>query len=296
MPFRLVNDSAALLAIQQRGCPHWDLLGARESMGYAPDSTRLPAVLRIHGTDASAAWQADAERALEGDDKADRDVPFEPRGGGVPGAAARGEALLMGAPCERAGPNNQLCKGWLLLTAAAVSFLPFEPPADDETGGASANGAALALQPVPARSLSGCAAGAGAMRLTFQGAEGLDLSCVRDRDAVLARLHAARDAAAAIADAAAVASKLPPPPPPPPLELVTVHDFWNAELKQLTFHPGDGWLLAGGAHEERKGPQFVALARAAPGAVPVYDWWSNKLKKLSLHPEPAWEGETRRGL
>ena len=86
------------------------------------------------------------------------------------------------------------------------------------------------------------------------------------------------------------------PPPPPPPQLVEVFDFWNAELRQLTFHAGDPWAISGGGREERKGLQFVALASEAPGAVPVYDWWSERHRRLTLHPPPAWEGETRRGL
>ena len=82
--------------------------------------------------------------------------------------------------------------------------------------------------------------------------------------------------------------------PPPPL--VEVFDFWNAELRQLTFHAGDPWSISYGRREERKNLQFVALAAEAPGAVPVYDWWSERDRRLTIHPPPAWEGESRRGL
>ena len=69
-----------------------------------------------------------------------------------------------------------------------------------------------------------------------------------------------------------------------PDDLVLVYDFWNAELRQLTFHADGGWGLASGGGEERKGRQFVALGSEAPGTVAVYDWWSEKLKKISVHP------------
>ena len=53
--------------------------------------------------------------------------------------------------------------------------------------------------------------------------------------------------------------------------LVEVYDWWDPNLKQLTFHAGEAW-----GREQRKDLQFLALdPRAEPPdeAVAVLDWW-----------------------
>ena len=69
-------------------------------------------------------------------------------------------------------------------------------------------------------------------------------------------------------------------------------DWWHPKLRQLTFHAGASWE----GIEERKGLQFVALAREIEGAVPVFDFWHSRLRQLTFHTGEPWEHEERKGL
>ena len=73
---------------------------------------------------------------------------------------------------------------------------------------------------------------------------------------------------------------------------VEVWDWWHPKLRQLTFHAGASWE----GIEERKGLQFVALAREIEGAVPVFDFWHSRLRQLTFHTGEPWEHEERKGL
>ena len=80
---------------------------------------------------------------------------------------------------------------------------------------------------------------------------------------------------------------------PPPDGAVAVYDFWNPNLRQLTFHTGGPRQ-----GEERHSVQFYAYpadggASPPQGTVAVYEYFNIKLKRVTAHPGGPWPDETR---
>ena len=89
-------------------------------------------------------------------------------------------------------------------------------------------------------------------------------------------------------------SALSLPPGVSAASIVTVFDFWNAKLGQISLHAGEPW-----PDEERRGAQFCAVdARVSPpkGAVAVFDFWSARLSQLTFHAGDSRTGEERHSL
>jgi hypothetical protein len=61
LPYRVVNESHTLLAFQQPGNAHWDLLGAGESCGYVFDAPDGERALRLYARDPAASFHLRSE-------------------------------------------------------------------------------------------------------------------------------------------------------------------------------------------------------------------------------------------
>lgn len=76
---------------------------------------------------------------------------------------------------------------------------------------------------------------------------------------------------------------LPPAMGPASEHLIEVSEFWDAQLKQFTYHTG--WQTK--EAETDHGVLFFALARRLPGTVAAFTYWDRRRSRLTLHTEPA---------
>ena len=64
LPYRIVNDSALLLAFKQQGSAHWDLLGAGEACDTALDLPQGMRALQLAARDPCAEWRVEQRRRV----------------------------------------------------------------------------------------------------------------------------------------------------------------------------------------------------------------------------------------
>ena len=224
LPFLLVNDTPLLLSFRQPGCMYWDLLAAGERTEYVLDHPGGPHALSLRARDLSGRWSSEPTDTISLDQLGRaRELPVTCGGGVVAGpmttpdgtaplAPPADEPVLMTSACQaRYGDADAACAdGWLCLTEAHLTFVPFAAAAallamhEAEEGWLP-----LSRLPLDLEELASVDAGArpGELVLTTWAAGTLRVRQLRDRDGVAERLTGAlvRRAAARSARAAVTA-------------------------------------------------------------------------------------------